>query len=116
MSLEAKIEALTGALTENTAALKAAMAAGVVPSGKGGDAAPAKGGKGAKAAGPTREEVDAAAKAFAKEHGKPAAKALIAKHGGADLASIPEKAWAAFVADTKNPPAAEEPAEDDDGL
>ena len=72
-------------------------------------------GKATKAAGPTREEVDAAAKAYAKEHGKPAAKALITKHGGTDLASIPEKAWAAFVADTKNAPA-DEPAEDDDGL
>lgn len=64
---------------------------------------------------PARRD-DAAAKAYAKEHGKAAAKALISKHGGADLASLPEKAWAAFVADTKNPPAADEPAEDDDGL
>lgn len=111
MSLEAKIEALTAALNENTAAIKAA--GGAAP--KSADAGEKKGpGRPPKAKGPTMEEVTAAAKAYATEHGKPAAKALIAKHGGADLKSLPESAWAAFVEDTKNAPEAD--PEDDDGL
>lgn len=112
MSLEQKIEALTEALNANTAALKAA---------KGGAAASAPAeserrgpGRPAKPKGPTMEEVTAAAKAYATAHGKPAAKALIAKHGGDDLKSLPESAWAAFVEDTKNAPA--EPEDEDDGL
>ena len=74
-----------------------------------------KASKPSKPAGPTKEEVVAAAKAYASEHTKDAAKALIKKHGGADLASLPEANWAAFVEATKGAPE-DETAEEDDGL
>lgn len=108
MSLEAKIDALIVALDKNTAARLA---------GGGGDAGaakadkPAKAGKTAKV--PTEEEVKAAGTAYAKQHGKAPAKALIAKFGK-DLASIPEDKRAAFIAACAEAPEAEEEDEDDD--
>jgi hypothetical protein len=141
MSLEAKIEALTAALVENTTTLKAAIEAGAVPSSAKVEAPaeqapapvaaePAKRGPGRpkkdapapvaetpkepeaeqpeaeqpeaeQPVVPTREAVTAAAKAVVKHFngGKDEAKALIKKHGGADLASLPEANLAAFIAD-----------------
>lgn len=114
MSFEEKIEKLTAALIENTAALRAAGGSAPKTETKADAKAGAKA-TGTKAKVPTKDEVTAAAKAYATEHGKPAAKALIAKHGGADLASLPEANYAAFIAATKEAPEADEP-EDDDGL
>ena len=122
MSFEAKIDTLIAALNDNTAALRAsgstpAATTATKAAATTEKAAPVKekASKPSKPAGPTKEEVVAAAKAYASEHTKDAAKALIKKHGGADLASLPEANWAAFVEATKGAPE-DETAEEDDGL
>ena len=108
MSLEAKIDALIVALNENTAARKGEAAA--TP------AAADKPKPPAKAKGPTKDDLTAAAKAFASQHGKPAWKALLGKFGATDLNSVAEKDYAAVIAASQEAPVADKPEAEDDGL
>jgi hypothetical protein len=131
MSLEDKIERLTKSIEANTAALlggKPSASASASPKAEvpAKDEAPAaeapKRGPGrpAKPKGPTLADVTTAANGYMEANGKPAARALLQKHGSASgkLADLPEAAYAALLKEiedsqTEGDEEAEAEAEDD---